>query len=55
MVSISLRVTLQADHPLLVGPLMIYKRNTYEQYGGYNLFQNADFKANFLIKVWRKC
>ena len=34
---------------------VIYRRNTYEQYGGYNLFQNAEFKANFSIKVWRKC
>ena len=30
---------------------VIYGRNTYEQYGGYNLFQNAVFKANFSIKV----
>ena len=30
---------------------VIYRRNTYEQYGAYNLFQNAEFKANFLIKV----
>ena len=34
---------------------VIYRRNTYEQYGGYNLFQNAEFKANFSIKVWGKC
>ena len=34
---------------------VIYRRNTYEQYGGYNLFQNAEFKANFSINVWRKC
>ena len=33
----------------------IYRRNTKEQYGGYNLFQNAEFKANVSIKVWRKC
>ena len=26
---------------------VIYRRNTYEQYSGYNLFQNAEFKANF--------
>ena len=26
---------------------VIYRRNTYEQYGGYNLFQNAEFKADF--------
>ena len=32
---------------------VIYRRNTYEQYlyGAYNLFQNAEFKANFSIKV----
>ena len=30
---------------------VIYRRNTYEQYGGYNLFQNAEFKANFSIKI----
>ena len=30
---------------------VIYRRNTYEQYSGYNLFQNAEFKANFSIKV----
>ena len=34
---------------------VIYRRNTYEQYGGYNLFQNAEFKANFSITVWGKC
>ena len=34
---------------------VIYRRNTYEQYGGYNLFQNAEFKANFSINVWGKC
>ena len=34
---------------------VIYRRNTYEQYGGYNLFQNAEFKANVSIKVWGKC
>ena len=34
---------------------VIYRGNTYEQYGGYNLFQNAEFEANFSIKVWRKC
>ena len=26
---------------------VIYRRNTYEQYDGYNLFQNAEFRANF--------
>ena len=31
--------------------VLVYRRNTYEQYGGYNLFQNAKFKANFSIKV----
>ena len=51
----------QADHPLLVGAvvdrnltndlLLFIEENTYEQYGGYNLFQNAEFKANFSIKV----
>ena len=41
----------QADHPLLVGAIVelrsfvIYRRNTHEQYGGYYLFQNAEFKA----------
>jgi len=30
---------------------VIYRRNTCEQYSGYNLFQNAEFKANFSIKV----
>ena len=51
----------QADHPLLVGAVVelrsfvIYRRNTHEQYSGYCLFQNAEFKANFSIKVWRKC
>ena len=34
---------------------VIYRRNTYEQYGGYNLFQNAEFEAKFSIKAWRKC
>ena len=34
---------------------VIYRRNIYEQYGGYNLFQNAELKANFSINVWRKC
>ena len=34
---------------------VIYRRNTYEQYGGCNLFQNAEFKANFSISVWGKC
>ena len=29
---------------------VIYRRNTYEQYGGYNLFQNAEFKAIFQWK-----
>ena len=28
---------------------VIYRRNTYEQYGAYNLFQNAEFKANLNI------
>ena len=32
-------------------PFAIYRRNTYEQYGGYKFFQNAEFKANFSIKV----
>ena len=46
----------QTDHPLLVVAvvehlLLVYRRNTYEQYGGYNLFQNAEFKANFSITV----
>ena len=49
----------QTDHPLLVVAvvdlsndlLLVYRRNTYEQYGGYNLFQNAEFKANLSIKV----
>ena len=37
----------QADHPLLVGAVVvIYRRNTYQQHGEYNLFQNAEFKAN---------
>ena len=31
--------------------LLLYRRNKYEQYGGYNLFQNAEFKANLSIKV----
>ena len=47
--------TPQTDHPVLVGAvvdlnndgLLLYRRNKYEQYGGYNLFQNAEFKANF--------
>ena len=46
----------QADHSW--GPLksehrsfVIYSRNTDEQYGGYNLFQYAEFKANDSIKV----
>ena len=30
---------------------LVCRRNTYEQYGGYNLFQNAEFKANVSIKV----
>ena len=34
---------------------VIHTRNTYEQYGGYNLFQNAEFKTHVSIKVWRKC
>ena len=33
---------------------VIYRRNTYEQYGGYNLFQNAEFKANFFNKSLKK-
>ena len=38
----------QADHPLLVGPLLIeirvsLFRNTDEQYSGCNFLQNADF------------
>ena len=47
--------------PLLVGAvvdrnlsndlLLFIEENTYEQYGGYNLFQNAEFKGNFSIKV----
>ena len=45
--------------PLLIeiwNRLIIYRlRNTYEKYGGHNLFQNAEFKANFSIKVGRKC
>ena len=58
-------VKAQADHSLLVEAvvdwnlsndlLLFIDRNTYEQYGGYNLFQNTEFKANFSIKVWRKC
>ena len=37
----------QADHPLLVGAVVvIYRRNTYQQHGEYNLLQNAEFKAN---------
>ena len=51
--------TPQTDHPVLVGAvvdlnndlLLLYRRNKYEQYGGYNLFQNAEFKANLSIKV----
>ena len=31
--------------------LLLYRRNKYEQYGGYNLFQNAEFKAKVSIKV----
>ena len=34
---------------------VIYRRNTYEQYGGFNLFQNAEFKTNFSINLWKKC
>ena len=30
----------------------MYRRNIYEQYGGYNLLQNAEFKANFSMKVF---
>ena len=45
----------QTGHPLLVGAvvdlsndlLLVYRRNTYEQYGSYNLFQNAELKENF--------
>ena len=29
---------------------VIYRRNTYEQYGGYDLFQTAEFKANVLAE-----
>ena len=32
---------------------VLYRRNTYEQCGGYNLFHNPAVKANFSIKVWR--
>ena len=54
----------QADHSLLVGPLLMEiwalifcpnRRNADEQYGGYNLLQNAEFNAIFSLKVWRKC
>ena len=31
---------------------VMYRRNIYEQYGGYNLLQNAEFKANFSMKVF---
>ena len=34
---------------------VIYRRNTDEQYGRYNVVQNADFNANGSIRVWRKC
>ena len=44
--------------PFVGGPLksqhqsfVIYRRNTDEQYGGYNLFQYAEFKANDSMKV----
>ena len=45
----------QTGHPLLVGLvvdlsndlLLVYTRNTHEQYGSYNLFQNAERKENF--------
>ena len=45
----------QTNHPLLVGAvvdlsndlLLVYRRNTYEQYDGYNLFQNGELKENF--------
>ena len=30
---------------------LVYRRNMDEQYGGYNLFQYAEFKANDSIKV----
>ena len=33
---------------------VIYRRNTYEQYRGYNLFQNAEFKANFFNTSLKK-
>ena len=34
---------------------VIYRRNTYEQYGGYNLFQNAEFKANLKKMLTESC
>ena len=44
----------EPNHPLLVEAvdlsndlLLVYRRNTYEQYGGYNLLQNAELKENF--------
>ena len=30
---------------------VIYRRNTDEQYGRYNVVQNADFNANGSIRV----
>ena len=44
----------ETNHPLLVEAvdlsndlLLVYRRNTYEQYDGYNLFQNGELKENF--------
>ena len=33
---------------------VIYRRNTYEQYGGYNLFQNAEFLRKCFNKSLKK-
>ena len=33
---------------------VIYRRNTYEQYGDYNVFQNAEFKTIFFYKSLKK-
>ena len=32
----------------------MYRRNTEQHYGGYNLFQNADFNANVSTEAWKK-